>query len=147
MKIILKQDVKSLGYKDDVLVVKNGYANNFLLPKGMAVLATDSQLKDLAENIKQAQFKQDKLKANAEKLAESLVDLTVSVGAKAGANGKIFGSVTSLQVAQALKNKGFDIDRRKIVLDNDIKMLGTHTATLNLFKGIHVPITVEVVSE
>lgn len=147
MKIILKQDVKSLGYKDDVLVVKNGYANNFLLPKGMAVLATDAQLKDLAENIKQAQFKQDKLKANAEKLAESLVDVTVSVGAKAGANGKIFGSVTSLQVAQALKVKGFDIDRRKIVLDNDIKMLGSHAATLNLFKGIHVPITVEVVSE
>ncbi len=147
MKIILKQDVKSLGYKDDVLVVKNGYANNFLLPKGMAVLATDAQLKDLAENIKQAQFKQDKLKANAEKLAESLVDVTVSVGAKAGANGKIFGSVTSLQVAQALKAKGFDIDRRKIVLDNDIKMLGSHAATLNLFKGIHVPITVEVVSE
>jgi len=147
MKIILKQDVKSLGYKDDVVTVKNGYANNFLLPKGMAVLATDSKMKELAENIKQAQFKQDKLRANAEQLAETLKDLHISIGAKAGANGKIFGSVTSLQVAQALKTKGHDMDRRKIVLDEDIKMLGSYHATLNLFKGISVKINVEVVAE
>lgn len=147
MKIILKQDVKSLGYKDDVLTVKNGYGNNFLLPRGMAVLATNSHMKELAENIKQAQFKQDKLKANSEKLAESLKDLSISIGAKAGANGKIFGSVTSLQIAQVLKTRGFDIDRRKIVLDSDIKLLGSHQATINLFKGIHVQIGVEVVSE
>lgn len=147
MKIILKQDVKSLGYKDDVVIVKNGYANNFLLPKGMAVLATDSKLKELAENIKQAQFKQDKLRANAEQLAETLKDLSISVGAKAGANGKIFGSVTSLQIAQALKAKGHDMDRRKIVLDEDIKFLGSFNATLNLFKGISVKINLEVVAE
>jgi len=147
MKIILKQDVKSLGYKDDVVTVKNGYANNFLLPKGMAVLATDSKMKELAENIKQAQFKQDKLRANAEQLAETIKELSITIGAKAGANGKIFGSVTSLQVAQALKAQGHDMDRRKIVLDEDIKFLGSYKATLNLFKGISVKINLEVVAE
>mgnify|MGYP003350633019 CR=1 FL=1 len=147
MKVILKQDIKSLGYKDDVVIVKNGYANNYLIPRGMAAMATEARLKDLAEDIKQAAFKLDKMKNQASELAETLKDLTISVGAKVGSNDKIFGSVTSLLVSQALKNKGYDIDRRKIVLDSEIKTTGNYTATVNLFKGISVQVGVEVVAE
>lgn len=147
MKIILKQDVKSLGYKDDVVTVKNGYANNFLIPRGMATMATESAMKVLAENLRQAEFKREKLKATAADTAEKMNGLSLSIGAKAGANGKIFGSVTSLQISQALKAKGFDVDRRKIVLDQDIKSLGQYTATVNLLKEVSAQVNVEVVSE
>ena len=98
MKIILKQDVKSLGYKDDVVEVKNGYANNFLIPNGMAELATPGRLKMVAENHKQAQFKMDKLKASAIENAEKMKDIRLTIGAKAGSNGQIHGSVTTLLV-------------------------------------------------
>ncbi len=147
MEIILRHDVKSLGYKDDVVKVKNGYANNYLIPRGMAVLATATRMKDLKEDLKQAQFKEEKIKANAAQVAETMKDLSLTIGAKAGANGKIFGSVTSLQISQALKVKGYEIDRRKIVLDGDVKALGSHTATINLTKEVHVVINVEVVAE
>ncbi|MSQ78497.1 MAG: 50S ribosomal protein L9 [Flavobacteriaceae bacterium] len=147
MEIILRHDVKSLGYKDDVVKVKNGYANNYLIPRGMAVLATATRMKDLKEDLKQAQFKQEKIKANAAQVAETMTDLSLTIGAKAGANGKIFGSVTSLQISQALKLKGYEIDRRKIVLDGDVKSLGSHTVTINLTKEVHVVINVEVVAE
>jgi large subunit ribosomal protein L9 len=147
MKIILKQDVKSLGYKDDVVTVKNGYANNFLIPRGMATMATESAMKVLAENLRQAEFKREKLKATAADTAEKMNGLSLSIGAKAGANGKIFGSVTSLQISQALKAKGFDVDRRKIVLDQDVKSLGQYTATVNLLKEVSAQVNVEVVSE
>jgi large subunit ribosomal protein L9 len=103
--------VRQVGFKDDVLNVKNGYANNFLLPKGLAVVANESNMKMLAENTKQATYKQEKVKKDALGMSESLNDLNVTLGAKAGANGKIFGSITPLQLAQALKLKGYEVDR------------------------------------
>jgi large subunit ribosomal protein L9 len=147
MKIILKQDIKNLGYKDDVVAVKNGYANNYLIPQGMASIATESNLKILKENLKQAAFKQDKIKNDATALAEKLNGVSVQLGAKVGANGKIFGSINALQVAQALKAKGFEVDRRKVVLNEDPKAVGSYTATVNLHREVSVDVAVEVVAE
>lgn len=147
MKIILKEDIKNLGYKDDVVEVKNGYGRNFLIPKGKAVLATPSALKVQQENIRQAQFKQERIKNDAQVNATKMENLVLNIGTKAGSNGKIFGSVTSIQVAQALKEKGYEIDRRKIMLDGDIKYLGEYTATVNLHKEVAVDITLNVIQE
>lgn len=147
MKIILKQDIKNLGYKDDVVAVKNGYASNFLIPKGMAMVANTSNMKMLTENLKQAAFKQEKIRKDADGLAEKLGGASIQLGAKVGANGKIFGSINALQVAQALKAKGFEVDRRKIVLNEDPKAVGTYTATVNLHREVSVDVEVEVVSE
>jgi large subunit ribosomal protein L9 len=146
MKIILTQDVKNLGHKDDVVVVKDGYARNFLIPTGKAKLANEGALKMLAEDMRQRAFKMDKLRKDAEALAEKLNGSTINLAAKAGASGKIFGSVTSLQVANVLKEKGFDVDRRKIVFD-DIKNIGTYEANINLFKDINATITLDVIAE
>lgn len=146
MKVILKEDIKNLGYKDDVVIVKDGYGRNFLIPQGKAKLASESALKMLAEDLRQREFKLDKIKKDADAMAEKLNGATVIVSTKAGASGKIFGSVTSLQVANVLKEKGFDVDRRKIVLD-DIKAIGTYSAVVNLFKDISATITVDVVTE
>ncbi len=147
MKVILKQDVKALGFKDDVVAVKNGYANNFLIPKGMASVASESNMKVLAENLRQAAFKQEKIRQDADKIAGKLNDFSLKLGAKAGANEKIFGSITSLQISQALKNEGFEVDRRKIVLDQDIKTLGTYTATVNLHREVSVTVNLEIIAE
>jgi len=147
MKVILKQDVKALGFKDDIVTVKNGYANNFLLPRGMAVVASSSNVKIVEENIRQAKFKQEKIKQDAEAIAGKMNDVSIQIGAKAGANDKIFGSITPLQISQALKNKGFEVDRRKVVIDQDIKNLGSYTATVNLHREISVHVNIEVVAE
>lgn len=147
MKIILKQDVKNLGYKDDVVNVKNGYANNFLLPGGYAVMATDSNLRILEENLKQGVMKRAKMKQDAENLAANLNGLSITITTKAGANGKIFGSVTALQIAQELKNKGFEVDRRKIDFNEEIKNIGSYKARLNLHKEVKAEVAVEVVAE
>lgn len=147
MEIILKQDVKNLGDKDDIVSVKPGYGRNYLLPKGMAVLATDSNRKVLAENIRQAQFKQDKVKKDAEQIAEGLKDVSLTVGAKAGENGKIFGAVNALQIAEAIKKLGYEVDRRKITFDSDVKFLGNYTANVNLHKEVKVQVPFEVVAE
>jgi len=146
MKIILKEDIKNLGHKDDVVAVKNGYGRNFLIPQGKASLATESALKVLAENLKQAKFKQDKIKMIATEYAAKLEGTTLVIPTKAGSNGKIFGSVTTIQIAQVLKDKGFDVDRRKIVVD-DIKFLGDFTATVNLHREVSVNINLSVVQE
>lgn len=146
MKVILTHDVKNLGHKDDVVEVKSGYGRNYLIPQGMAKLATESALKMLAEDIRQRGFKLEKLRKDAEALAEKLNGFSVTIAAKAGTSGKIFGSVTSLQVANALKDKGMDVDRRKIVVD-DIKMLGSYTANINLFKEVNATVNIEVVAE
>jgi large subunit ribosomal protein L9 len=146
MKIILTQDVKNLGHKDDVVAVKDGYGRNYLIPKGMGKLATEGALKMLAEDIRQRAFKVDKLRKDAEQIAAKLNGATVIVKTKAGASGKIFGSVTGLQIANALKDQGYEVDRRKIAVD-DIKNLGTYTADINLFKDITAAVTVEVVAE
>ncbi|MCE2741631.1 MAG: 50S ribosomal protein L9 [Sphingobacteriales bacterium] len=146
MKIILKENMKNLGHQGDVVEVKNGYANNYLFPRGMAVMATASNLKMHEENNRQGALKREKMKTDALSLAEQLKDMSITIGTKAGANGKIFGSITPLQVAQALKVKGFEIDRRKIEI-NDVKTLGNYEAILNLHRDVTVNIAVEVIAE
>lgn len=146
MKIILTEDIKNLGHKDDVVAVKSGYGRNYLIPQGKAKLATESALKMLAEDIRQREFKMEKIRKDAESIASKLNGTSLNITAKAGATGKIFGSVTSLQVANALKEKGFEVDRRKIVVD-DIKMVGSYSANINLFKDINAEIKIEVVAE
>lgn len=146
MKIILKENLKNLGQQGDIVTVKDGYANNFLFPKGFAIMATPSNIKVLEENNRQGALKRTKLKTDAEAIAEKLKDITITIGTKAGANDKIFGSVTPLQIAQALKVQGYDIDRRKIEV-GDIKVLGKYEATLNLHRDVVVNVTLEVVAE
>ena len=148
MEIILKKDVDRLGYKNDLVKVKNGYARNYLIPKGIAVLATVSAKKVLAENVKQRAHKEAKIIAEVEELALQIAKLDLKVGAKAGEKGKIFGSVNNIQLAEALKEAGFDIDRKKIVLQSDaIKNLGTYEATINLHKEVKAILNFEVVGE
>lgn len=147
MKLILTQDVRNLGHKDDVVSVKPGYGRNYLIPKGMGKLATESSLKMLAEDIKQRAFKQDKIKKDAEALAVKLEGVKVTLKAKTGTSGKIFGAVTPLQVANSLKDLGFEVDRRKIVFNEEPKMLGSYKATLSLHKEISATIDIDVVGE
>lgn len=147
MEVILKQDIKSLGYKDDVVRVKDGYGRNYLIPKGFAVLATESNRKILAENIRQAQFKQDRIKNDAEAIAAGIQNVSVSIGAKAGESGKIFGAVNTIQFAEALKKLGFEVDRKRITFETDVKFLGSYVANLNLHKEVKIQVPFEVVSE
>ena len=147
MEIILKQDIKKLGEKDDIVTVKNGYGRNYLIPQGFAELATSSAKKILAENIKQAQFKQDKIKQDAEALAGKLESVKLTIGAKAGESGKIFGSVNTIQIADALKKQGFEVDRRRITFEEEPKFVGEFIANLNLHKEVKVQVPFEVVAE
>jgi len=148
MEIILKQDVNNLGLKDDIVVVKDGYARNFLIPKGLATMATASAKKVLAENIKQRAHKEAKIKAEAEKIAEKMAGLKLTIGAKTSSTGKIFGSVNTIQIAEAIQAKGFEVDRKNIRLQEDqIKEVGTYKAKVKLHKDIHVEIEFDVVSE
>ena len=146
MKIILVNSIKGLGEKDDVVEVKNGYASNFLIPTGKAKIASESNMKMLAEDLKQREFKMDKLRKDAEATAVKINGKTIEVKTKAGSSGKIFGSVTTVQIAQSLKEMGFDVDRRRIAFD-DIKFIGEYTAELNLFKGIKAEISINVIEE
>jgi large subunit ribosomal protein L9 len=148
MEVILKQDIKGLGYKDDKVTVANGYGRNFLLPKGMATLATESAKKMHAEILKQRAFKEDKLRKEAAANAEKLAGVSIKVGAKAGESGKIFGSVTTIQLAEALQKAGYNIERKNIEITEDaIKQLGTYTAKIRLFKEVSATLTFEVVAE
>ena len=147
MEIILKQDIKNLGEKDDIVNVKPGYGRNYLIPQGFAVLATSSAKKVLAENLKQAQFKQDKIKNDALAIAARLESVKLSIGAKAGESGKIFGAVNTIQVADALKKEGFDVDRRRITFETEPKFVGEYVANLNLQKEVKVQVPFEVVAE
>lgn len=147
MELILKQDVSGLGYKNDIVKVKAGYGNNFLIPNGIAIIATDSNKRLVQENIRQAAHKAAKIKQDAEALAAKIGELTVQLGAKAGESGKIFGAVTALQIADALKAKGFDIDRKKVVLKESPKQLGTYNVMLDLHKEVKHEIKVNVVAE
>lgn len=148
MKVILKQDVKHVGLKDDVVSVKNGYGSNYLLPKGLAVIASDSNLKVLSEIQKQRSFKEEKIRQAAQKTADFLKDIVVKVGAKAGDSGKIYGSVTTVQIADAIKKLGHEIDRRLIQMDEDsIKSLGSFTAKARLHRDVVAEIKFEVVAE
>jgi large subunit ribosomal protein L9 len=148
MEVILRQDVSNLGLKDDVVVVKDGYARNFLIPKGFAMMATVSAKKVLAENIKQRAHKEAKIKSEAEKIAAKMTGLKLIIGAKTSSTGKIFGSVNTIQIAEALHGQGFEIDRKNIrIQDDQIKEVGTYKAQVKLHKEVHVEIVFDVVSE
>ena len=148
MEVILKQDIKGLGYKDDKVTVANGYGRNFLIPQGVAVLATESNKKMQAEETKQSAFKEQKLRNEATAMAAKFADVTVKVGAKAGESGKIFGSVTNIQLADALKKAGYEVERKNIEMNEDaIKALGTYSAKVRLFKEISATINFEVIAE
>ncbi|MCC6251883.1 MAG: 50S ribosomal protein L9 [Bacteroidia bacterium] len=148
MKVILKQDVKNLGDKDELVTVRNGYGANYLIPKGMAVIATESNQKQLAETIKQRAFKLEKQKQEAQKLIDYFKDITVKIGAKAGENGKIFGSVTSIQIAEAVRKLGHEIDRKAVTLDEEhIKTLGSYSAKYKIMKDMIAEIKFEVIEE
>ena len=149
MQVILKEDVKNLGSKHDLVKVRPGYARNFLFPKGFALEATEGRRKEVAEITKQRAHKEEKLRTAAEKTGEFLKNITLKVGAKAGEKGKIFGSVTSIQLSEAIKKSGYDVDRKNISIDNEenIKTLGTYTAKVKLHKDVTVAVNFEVVSE
>jgi large subunit ribosomal protein L9 len=149
MEVILKQDVPNLGYANEQVNVKPGYARNYLIPKGYAITATEVNKKILAENLKQRSFKEERVKGDASTLAKDLQNITVKIGAKAAESGKIFGSVNAIQIAHALKEQfNFDIDRKKIHVDHEhIKELGTYKAKINLHKDVSVEITFEVFAE
>jgi large subunit ribosomal protein L9 len=148
MEIILQQDVPNLGYKHDVVNVKPGYARNFLIPKGLAIEATESAKKMNVEIVKQKQHKEEKLRKEAQDTATKLSKTIVKVFTKAGESGKIFGSVTTIQIAQALQEQGFNIDRKSIVLaEEHIKTLGTYKAKVKVYKDISTEITFEVAEE
>ena len=147
MKIILKEDVANLGYKDDVVEVKNGYGRNFLIPTGKAVLATTSALKVHAENLRQRAHKIAKIKADAEAVAESLKEVALTITAKVSETGTIFGSVSNIQIAEALEKMGHNIDRKIIVVKDAVKQVGQYTATVKLHKEVSVDIPFEVVAE
>lgn len=147
MQIILKQDVEGLGYKNDIVKVKPGYGTNYLIPQGLALIANESNTKMVNENVRQVAHKAAKLKNEAEELAAKIGELVIEIGTKAGETGKIFGAVTSVQVSDGLKAKGFDVERRKIHLNEQPKALGTYTATLDLHKEVKHTLTVNVVAE
>jgi large subunit ribosomal protein L9 len=149
MEIILKKDVTNLGYAHDVVTVKDGYARNYLIPSGDAMLATDANKKINAENLRQKSFKEQKTRKEAEVVAKSLENITLRIGAKAAATGKIYGSVNAIQIAEALQDQfKIEIDRKKIHVDGEhIKEVGTYTASIHLHKELHVNINFEVVAE
>ena len=149
MEIILLQDVTNLGYKDDIVNVKNGYANNYLLPQRMAVIATASNRKIHEENMRQRARKEENLRKEAATQQAAINEKTVRIIAKVGENGHLFGSITAEQIAEALKEQhNYDVDRKKIVVDGaKLKEIGTFTAQVNLYKEVKAQINVEVVAE
>ncbi|MEM9857616.1 MAG: 50S ribosomal protein L9 [Bacteroidota bacterium] len=146
MDVILRQDIQGLGYKNDTVSVKPGYGRNYLIPQGFAIIANDSNQKMIAENIKQAAHKAEKLKKDAEDLAKKIGNTALEIGSKAGDSGKIFGAVTTLQVSEALKSKGIEVDRKKISLPT-IKELGEYTALIDLHREVKHEIQIKVIAE
>lgn len=148
MDVILKENIENLGYKDDLVTVKPGYGRNYLIPQGKAALATASVKKMHEETLRQRSHKEAKVKAEAEKLAAKLRDMSIKVGAKVGETGKIFGSVNTIQLAEGLKNLGVEVDRKNIsIVGDDIKQVGTYEATIKLHRDISETIKFEVVGE
>ena len=147
MEIILKEDVSNLGYKGDIVKVKNGYGRNFLIPTKKAIVATESAKKMLAEDLKQRAHKLDRIKNEAFELADKLKDLVLNVGAKTSTTGKIFGAVGPIQIADAFEKAGFIVDRKVIILKDPIKEVGSYHATLKLHKEVTVEVAFEVVAE
>lgn len=147
MEVILTQDIQGLGYKNDVISVKSGYGRNFLIPKGFAILANTSNRKMIEENVRQAAHKAEKLKKDAEAVAEEMGDIMLEIGAKVGESGKIFGAITTLQISDALKEKGFEIDRKRINFNSKVKEVGEYVVTINLHKEVKKEVPFKVVSE
>ena len=148
MKVILKEDITNLGYKDDVVEVKNGYGRNYLIPQGKAVIATESALKVLAENQRQRAHKIAQLKADAEAAAAVLNGVEkIVIAAKAGANNTIYGSVGALQISEALEKLGHNVDRKLIVVKDAVKTLGNYTCTVRLHKEVSVELPFVVIAE
>ncbi|MGD8414014.1 MAG: 50S ribosomal protein L9 [Candidatus Latescibacterota bacterium] len=147
MKVILKQDVDALGSAGEVVQVKNGYGRNFLIPRGMAVQATPRNIKEAEENLRQQSHKLERVKNDASALAEKLEALDIVISAKVGEENRIFGTVTTQQVAEVLASKGLDIDRRKIELDEEIRSLGVYPATIKLHADVSANVKVQVVPE
>lgn len=149
MEIILKQDVAHLGHKDDVVVVKNGYATNYLIPQGFAIMATPSAKKVHAENMRQRAHKETKMRDDAQTLATKLEGIQVTIATKVSSTGKIFGSVNNIQVADALAAKGFEIDRRNIAIlgEDKLQEVGIYEAVVKCYKEIKATIKIEVVGE
>lgn len=148
MEIILKQDVNKLGQKDDIVNVKDGYGRNYLIPRGFAVAATPSAKKMHQENLRQRAHKEEKIRIEAQALAEKMTGVKLVVGAKTSSSGKIFGSVNTIQIAESLKEKGFEVDRRSITLPEDqIKEVGIYKAVVKLHRDVRVEIDFEIVAE
>jgi large subunit ribosomal protein L9 len=147
MEIILKTDIKGLGYKNDLVQVKPGYGRNYLIPQGFAVLATGSNKKILAENIKQAAHKAEKIRTEAENIAAKIAEITLEIKAKIGESGKIFGKVTTLQISDALAEKGVDIDRKKISISGPVDGAGEFTAEVDLHREVKTQVKFVVVGE
>lgn len=148
MEVILKQDVKNLGNRDEIVKVKPGYGRNFLIPQGMAILATESNKKVLAESVRQRAHKEEKLRTEASGMAEKLASMNIEVGAKVGESGKIFGSVNAIQLTEAIRKQGIEVDRKNVSFDAEaIKQLGTYTAHIKIYKDIKVDVSFEVVAE
>lgn len=146
MEVILKQDISGVGYKNDVVSVKPGFGRNYLIPQGFAIIANTSNKKMAAENVRQAAHKAEKIKTDALALAASIGDITLQISAKVGESGKIFGAVTTLQVSDALKAKGFEVDRKKIAFTTEVKMAGQFTAVIDLHKEVKHTVKFEVVA-
>ena len=147
MQVILKEDVINLGYKDDIVTVKDGYGRNFLIPTGKAVIASESAKKVLAENLRQRAHKLAKIKEDAQALAAKLEGVSLTIGAKTSSTGTIFGSVTNIQVAEALAKAGHEVERKIIYIKEAVKEVGSYKAILKLHKEVSVEIPFEVVSE
>jgi large subunit ribosomal protein L9 len=148
MEIILLQDVHKLGQKDDLVNVKDGYGRNYLIPRGYAIAATSSAKKTHSENLKQRAHKEEKIRAEAQEIASKMAGLSFTVGAKTSTSGKIFGSVNTIQIAEALKEKGFEIDRKSISLPEDqIKEIGKYKAVVRLHRDVKVDVDFEIVAE
>jgi len=148
MELILKQDVENLGFKDDVVTVKNGYGRNFLIPQGQAILATSSAKKVLAENLKQRAFKEQKIVDDANKVAEAIKALEIKIAAKVGSGDKLFGSVNNINVSEALEKEGQEIDKKYITVPGgSIKRLGKYTAVVRLHREVSVDLNFEIVPQ
>ena len=147
MEIILKEDVANLGYKGDILKVKDGYGRNFLIPTKKAILATESAKKMLAEDLKQRAHKLERIKNESLELAEKLKGITLTVGAKTSTTGKIFGAVGPIQIAEAFEKAGYAVDRKVIILKDAVKEVGKYTATLKLHKEVTIDVAFEVIAE
>ena len=148
MEIILLQDINKLGHKDDLVAVKDGYARNYLIPKGIAVAATPSVKKMHAENLKQRAHKEAKIREAAQEIADKLSQINIVIGAKTSSSGKIFGSVNTIQLSESLKEKGFEVDRKNITLPEDqIKEAGKYKAIIKLHRDVKVEIDFDIVAE